>query len=221
MSSTPAPATAPDRPPRRRGEETAERILDAAEDLFAERGYAGTTLRDVATRVGIRIPSLYNHFDSKESLYEAVLARGMGPVLEALSAFVEAGPEAYRDPGQVVGRVMDLLSLRPRLPRLVLHETLGGGPHLTPMLRGWIEPTFARASRMVEASPALARWGHDHVPNLVLAMYHVVLGYFTIAPLYDALSGEDLLTPEALERQKRFVGQVVAALFEVPEDTPG
>ena len=76
-----------DRParPRRRGEATAERILDEAEALFAERGFAGATLRDVATRVGIRNPSLYNHFPSKECLYVAVLERGG----EAFAAYSE------------------------------------------------------------------------------------------------------------------------------------
>ena len=67
---------------RRGGDVTAARILDAAEELFAERGYAGTTLRDVAGRVGVRNPSIYNHFAGKEALYQAVLERVVGPVLE-------------------------------------------------------------------------------------------------------------------------------------------
>ncbi len=54
---------------------TAERILDAAEDLFAAKGYSATSLGDVADRVGIRSPSLYNHFRNKEALYQAVLER--------------------------------------------------------------------------------------------------------------------------------------------------
>ena len=54
---------------------TSDRILDAAEDLFAEKGYSATSLGDVADRVGIRSPSLYNHFKNKEALYEAVLER--------------------------------------------------------------------------------------------------------------------------------------------------
>ncbi len=55
--SPPTPET-PSDSPQRKGDRTAQQILDAAEDLFAERGFAGTTLRDVATRVGILIPSL-------------------------------------------------------------------------------------------------------------------------------------------------------------------
>jgi len=83
---------------RRKGEVTAERILDAAEALFAERGYAGTSLRDVAARVELRIPSIYNHFPSKDALYAAVLARGIGPVLELLAEFARREvPGGLRD----------------------------------------------------------------------------------------------------------------------------
>ena len=197
----------------RKGEQTAERILDAAEALFAERGYDGTTLRDVATRVGLRNPSLYNHFASKDSLYAAVLERGMGPVLGALAEFVDAGAEAYRDSGQVVERMVKLLAQRPNLPRLVLHETLSGGQRLTPMLRDWIAPTFAKAHEMVESGSAAQRWGPERIPLLVLAMYHIVVGYFTIAPLYKDLNGEDLMSEQALARQTRFVSDIAATLF--------
>jgi len=198
---------------RRKGERTAARILDAAEALFAERGYEGTTLRDVAARVGIRNPSLYNHFASKESLYAAVLERGIGPLLEVLSESVETGSAAFRDSSPIVERMMELLSQRPNLPRLVLHETLAGGQRLTPMLRDWIVPIFARAHEMVEAGPAAERWTADRIPLLVLAMYHVFVGYFTIAPLYRDLNGQDLLTDEALAKQTRFLTDLVAILF--------
>ena len=54
---------------------TAERVLDVAEALFAEKGYKAASLGEVADGVGIRSPSLYNHFRNKEALYEAVLER--------------------------------------------------------------------------------------------------------------------------------------------------
>ncbi len=54
-------------PPRHR------EILDEAAALIAERGYAGASLRELARRVGLRQPSLYHYFDSKEQLVEQIL----------------------------------------------------------------------------------------------------------------------------------------------------
>ena len=209
-TSTPTASQTPRRPAGRRGGEiTAERILDAAEALFAERGYDGTTLRDVATGVGIRIPSLYNHFDGKDSLYAAVLDRGIRPVVDLLTEFVQRGGPP--DSPELIRRVMAMLARRPRLPRLVMHETVSGGQRLTPMLRNWITPTFSRAFEMVEASGG--DWHPEQTRLVVLAMYHVVVGYFAIAPLYHQLSGQDLLAPEAMDEQTRFLADFVAKLF--------
>jgi AcrR family transcriptional regulator len=212
MPVTPSVLAPPARP-RRKGENTAERILDSAEALFSERGYEGTTLRDVADAVGLRIPSLYNHFDSKDSLYAAVLERSAGPVLEVLSEFMREGGAAYHDARIVVSNVMDLLARDPQLPRLVLHETLSGGQRLTPVLREWIAPIFSKAGEMVHDGPASRSWDSEQIPHLVLGMYHMVVGYFAIAPLYTALNGEDLMSREAIERQKRFLVEVVERLF--------
>jgi AraC-like DNA-binding protein len=56
-------------------EQSIERILDAAEQLFAEFGYHGVTLKDVAARIGVSSTLIHYHFNGKESLYEAVWAR--------------------------------------------------------------------------------------------------------------------------------------------------
>ena len=202
---------------RRKGEETAERILDAAEDLFAERGYAGATMRDVSAAAGLRTPSLYNHFPGKEALYAAVLERGINPLLAVLSEAVETGERnPQQDPGRLVEKMMAQAARRPKLPRLIQHETLSGGEHLSPMLRGWIEPLFARADEIVEAGPAASRWERDQLPLLVIAMYNVIVGYFTIAPLYKELNGADLLTQEMLEKQTRLFRELVMMLFGPP-----
>ncbi len=198
---------------RRKGEITAERILNAAEALFAERGYEGTTLRDVAAAVGIRNPSLYNHFDNKESLYAAVLKRGIRPVLDLLT--VEVSRPAGGVSSAVMQGVMQLLIEHPNLPRLVQHETLTGGQHLTPMLREWITPVFASANA---AAAGTGAWRDDQVPLLVLAMYNVVVGYFSAASMLGSLSGDDLLSRDALERQTEFLLEFVHRLF--PESAP-
>lgn len=201
---------------RRRGAVTAARILDAGEELFAERGYHGTTLRDVADRVGLRIPSLYNHFASKDALYGAVLARGIGPVVTLLSELAEAPAAERNDPRRVLEPVMRLLADRPHLPRLVLHETLSGGERLTPMLREWMAPTFARAQALVEERGE-RRLAPEQAALVVLAMYHVVIGFFASAPLYQAVTGTDLLAAPMLARQTELLRALTEALLPVPE----
>lgn len=79
-------------------EESIERILDAAEQLFAEYGYHGVTLKDVAKRVGVSSTLLHYHFSGKEHIFEAVWAR-KAPVssrnrLEAMRRYAaEAGDD--------------------------------------------------------------------------------------------------------------------------------
>ena len=58
---------------------TKERILDAAERLFAERGFAATSLRSITAAAGVNLAAVNYHFRSKEALLEAVFTRRLGP----------------------------------------------------------------------------------------------------------------------------------------------
>ncbi|MDF7774802.1 TetR/AcrR family transcriptional regulator [Sphingomonas sp. AOB5] len=71
----PAPRTRARNHKARVREASIERILDAAEQLFAEFGYHGVTLKDVANRVGVSSTLIHYHFSGKESIYEAIWAR--------------------------------------------------------------------------------------------------------------------------------------------------
>ena len=59
-----------------------QRILDAAAGLLSERGYGETSLRLLASEVGIKAASVYYHFDSKEALYTEVLQAGMDIMID-------------------------------------------------------------------------------------------------------------------------------------------
>lgn len=61
-----------------------QRILETAGRLFAERGYAATSVRDIADELGIANPSLYHHFSSKAELLEEVLREPLDLVMQAL-----------------------------------------------------------------------------------------------------------------------------------------
>src|ERR1700750_450754 len=69
-----------------RREATKAEILDAAWDLVREHGLAALALRDLASRVGMRAPSLYQYFDSKHAIYDAMFAQGAQAALDVVLA---------------------------------------------------------------------------------------------------------------------------------------
>ena len=77
------------RPKNADGQRTRQAILDAALDLFADKGYFGTSLRDVATKVGVRESALYNYFPGKDALFEALLSAHHESKAERLASLLE------------------------------------------------------------------------------------------------------------------------------------
>src|SRR5438270_2156402 len=71
---------------QRRRQETIEEVLDIAVEIMTEQGVAGLSLGEVARRMGIRPPSLYVYFASKEAIYDAVFLRGARAILEHMRA---------------------------------------------------------------------------------------------------------------------------------------
>lgn len=77
-----------------------ERILDSALELFSEKGYAATTVRDIAGAVGVKAASLYNHFEGKQGIFDALIEREKEHVAELVRgagaiAFPDEDPSAY------------------------------------------------------------------------------------------------------------------------------
>jgi AcrR family transcriptional regulator len=68
-----------------RRESTRAEILEAAWELARTRGLAGVSLRDVAAKIGMRPPSLYWYFDSKQAIYDAMFAEGNRQLLARLA----------------------------------------------------------------------------------------------------------------------------------------
>ena len=61
------------RPPRSDRLDTRDHILDAALEVFSERGFDGATVRQIAAKVGVSDPALCAHFKSKQEIFEALL----------------------------------------------------------------------------------------------------------------------------------------------------
>lgn len=68
-----------------RGADGRQRIMDAAAELFLRQGYTETSLRHIASAVGMKAGSLYYHFNSKDDLLTAILRRGITVMVDAFA----------------------------------------------------------------------------------------------------------------------------------------
>lgn len=164
--------------PRRRAEE----IIEAAAQVFAERGFHGATTQDIADVLGIRQASLYYYFSSKEVALELVCARGVEGFLEA-AAVIAAGPELATEKLRrlILAHLSPLLD-RPDFVRVFHNER----KHLPSVSRRRIGQTVRAYERVIEevlkAGIRSGEFRADLNPRLVtfgiLGMVKSVAGWF-------------------------------------------
>ncbi len=146
-----------------------QKIIDVSTDLFASRGFGGTSIREIARAAGTKIPNIYYYFGSKEGLYNYVLKDAIAH-FEA-SVTEAARGESVRDRLVAMGRAKHrFMAQNTNMMRILFSAWLGSqsGFKLTEEIR----PTLARSlviiSEMVkqgmasgelrQVDPKLAAW---------------------------------------------------------------
>lgn len=195
---------------------TADRILDAAEDLFAEKGYSATSLGDVADRVGIRSPSLYNHFKNKEALYRAVLERLLTDFAAPMQE-LDSAPVTYERVFEWLEAMVRQHHANPNLARLLQHAALSGGPHTNELIDRLFRPMFQSGAKI--EGDEISIFGDTGLqPWAVMAFNNLVMSYVTMAPMYRDLLGQDPFSDAALDRQLNLIKSLLRAVFQYKGD---
>lgn len=106
---------------------TKDRILQAAQEVFAERGFDGASTREIAARAEVNISSLHYHWDSKETLYRGIFAH----IHHQLVALVQdqiTRPESLEEARALIDRTMgvifDAFADDPTIPTLLLRRLI-------------------------------------------------------------------------------------------------
>jgi len=194
VATRPAKASRPrGRPRNADGQETAQRLIEAAASVCAERGFDGCTLARIAARADVHPTAIYNHFDSRDDLLYAVALRSLEQLADAAVVSGD-GTIAFAD--------LAATYLKPAMsePRQILAEIHVAGQrhaHLAELLSGWHKRW---ADTMVRSLPAT----DPHPRATVQALFMLLLGLCHV----DQLSSVRAARSHVIER----VGDMIEVL---------
>ena len=157
------------------------RILDTAEALFAENGYAATSIRRIADQAGVNPALVHYYFGNKKALLQAVMERSLEPLGQAIAAMkdsTEASPE------KIARLLLSMVVEHPNIPHLLTREVLLPGgemqqyfvENMAPRLGGALPALLNR-----EKSAGRLRQDSDPAISAVLIMAMCVFPFIARA----------------------------------------
>jgi AcrR family transcriptional regulator len=173
-----------------------ERILAAALEVFAERGFDGARTRDIAERAGANLGLLTYYFGGKEPLWRAAVSQAFAEVATEIAAVsAEAQSQAVGDERAQLERLLRgfvrFLARRPEFMRLMNDENKRDGPRMRWLADHHVKPLSQAIARIVERAQA-----RGLVPDIPPVSFHyIVLGaaglLFSQAPECRYITGVD------------------------------
>lgn len=181
---------------------TSNRILDEAERLFAEVGFAGARTALIGERAGVTSAMIHYYFKTKEGLYEAVLNRILSEMSEILEGIqpsemsLEEMLEAFLD------GYFDYVARHPSFSKI---SKMALGTRSRELMEGVVkgfQPLFQAGIDFLEAGIAEGRFLKVDAEQYVVSFYSLLVNYFSDAELLTILLDKDPLAPDMLDRMK-------------------
>src|SRR5689334_8098238 len=174
-----------------------DRILEAARGEFAQHGFGGARLQDIAARAQLSHPTLLYHFGSKERLYAAVIEQAMEDWAGMTDAAVAAAPTGFARVAALVDAGLEFFAGHHDFVVIWRREAIEGGGRLEAAMVEHLRPFFDRAVAFLRREVAAGRLREHDPVELMQLVYGAVMTYFSDARFRARLLDEDPLATRA------------------------
>jgi AcrR family transcriptional regulator len=195
---------------------TKARILAAAEEVFAAKGFQGASTREIAARAGVNISSLHYHWESKETLYFAVFRNVYEQIVDLLRNTLAPLLARHGKREQAIDVTMrglfDFFADNPNVPKLLMRRIVENEEIDVGIERDILAPAWKVFSEW------LGRLGRrplsdDESRLFMLSVHSVLLVYLLDSRSYRSLLGGSVRSGPLRERVRRHVIQLVHRLL--------
>ena len=203
-----------------------EKILEVAEARFAQRGYAGVGMREVATAAGLGKSSLFHHFPSKAELYVAVVERAIERIEAHVLPALEASGSVLARIDRCVDALVDALAEHPTTARLLLRslveedELAAEEPPGAAEVEARIHALVALVSALLAEGVAAGELRPASAPDAVQTVIGATVYHFASGEFGEAVLGAPLFSAEAVARRKRELKALLSHGLASPQGPP-
>jgi AcrR family transcriptional regulator len=191
---------------RRRKRLRKEEIVAEATKLFAERGYEGASMGDLAERVGLRKASLFHHFPSKDVLYATVLDQLLEGVKSAVLGAAMAPGSFDERLDALTDALTTTLGADPHAARLLVREAMDWGPVMRERLARTINDVLAAALEFAKAGQREGVFNPDiDAAQAIVSIIGIHFMPFAIGEVIERFTGTSPFQPAFLAERKTSV----------------
>ena len=177
-----------------------DRILEAARGEFAQHGFGGARLQDIAARAQLSHPTLLYHFGSKEGLYAAVIEQAMHDWAGMTSLAIADGKAGFDRVASLIDAGFAFFATHHDFVVIWRREAIEGGGRLEDAMAEHMRPFLERGIAFLRREVEAGRLREHDSVELMQLVYGAVSTYFSDAGFRARLSGVDPMTPEARAR---------------------
>ena len=184
---------------------TVQRILQAAENVFAEQGLAGARIDAIARAAHVNKALLYYYFRSKEELHRCTLNMLFGQLQAQMGSALDRSASPREQLVGYVNGFFDFVVAHPNYPRLVQREVMGRGAALDWIVQEYFQPLYRRLAAAVRAGTARGEIRRVDPQQTVLTLIAMTAFYFAAAPVLAKLWQCDPLGPSRVAARREAV----------------
>jgi TetR/AcrR family transcriptional regulator len=191
-----------------------DKILDAAEDLFARRGFAGIGMREVAEAAGLGKSSLFHHFRSKAELYAAVVGRILEIFDRRLTGALAAGGDPLARFDRWIDTLIDTFAQHPTSARLLLRslfedDELTGASEEEQQADRTIKHLFAAVADLLREGMQTGVFRGANIPHTLQSLVGLTVYHFASGEFGEEMFGQSLFTPALVHHRKAEVKALI------------
>lgn len=194
-----------------------DRILAAAQNLFAMRGFEGVSTTQIAKVAGITQPLIHYHFKNKEALWKATVARLFGRLQDEFLTAVSrlSRHDSRRYMVDIVRHYVMFAAKYPEFGQFIMREGAQSSDRLEWMSEHWMKPALGEFKSLYDEALTNGWIRNMPFPQLVMLVASSAHHCFSLSPMMMSLHGIDPLQPDHVVQQCDAVVQVVLSAIMV------